>query len=67
MWVCVDRVRFVDVDEGVEVVVLVGDAVSVEAGGDVGASFGFRLNENFGFATFVALRVSMDFSRLFNC
>jgi len=59
--------RFVDVDEGVGAVVLVGDAVDVEAGGNVGAGFGFRLNENFGFATFVALRVSIDFSRLFNC
>jgi hypothetical protein len=59
--------RFVDVDEGVEAVVLIGNAVDVEAGGDAGVGFGFRLNENFGFATFVALRVSMDFSRLFNC
>lgn len=62
-----DRIRFVDVNEGVAAVVLVGDVVDVEAGGDVGVGFGFRLNENFGFAIFVALRVSMDFSRLFNC
>jgi len=57
---CADRMRFVDGNEEVEVVVLVG----VEA---VGAGFGFRLNANFGFATFVALRASIDFSRLFNC
>lgn len=67
LWVCVDKMRFVDVDEGVDVVVLAGDAFDVEAGGNAGPGFGFRLNANFGFATFVALRVSMDFSRLFNC
>jgi hypothetical protein len=59
--------RFVDVDEGVDVAVLVGDAFDVEAEEEPGAGFGFRLNANFGFATFVALRASMDFSRFFNC
>jgi len=65
--VCADRMRFVDVDEGVEVAVLVGESCDVEAEGGVGAGFGFRLNANLGFATFVALRASMDFSRLFSC
>ena len=64
-----DRVRLVDIDKGVEgVVVAVGDSFDVEAGGiDGGAGFGFRLNANFGFATVEALRVSIDFSRPFNC
>lgn len=56
----------VDVDDGVEMVV--GDSFDVEARGvDAGVDFGFRLNANFGFAAVEALRVSIDFSRLFNC
>jgi len=59
----------VDIDKGVEgVVVAVGDSFDVEARGvGAGAGFSFRLNANFGFATIEALRVSIDFSSPFNC
>jgi len=61
-------VRLVEIDKGVEgVVVAVGDSFDVEARRvDAGAGFGFRLNANFGFATVEALRVSIDFSRRFS-